>query len=273
MSARILEVSPDDYHQLPGLSASTAKVLLAQSPLHAKARHAQKPTKGMDMGTVGHRLVLGKGKAYEVLAFGDYKTNAAKAARDAARANGLVPILEDDFAKANRMAEACRVQLLERDVILDGASELAIEWTEPTIHGDVLCRGMLDHVWLDTGVILDLKFTSDAAPSSVERTAENLGYAVQEAAYLRGLTQLRPELAGRIRFLFGFCEDSEPFAMNLTASDGVFRELGERRWLRAVNEWARCTKNDTWPGYGTSINHITAPAWALAREGYSTDER
>jgi hypothetical protein len=61
--------------------------------------------------------------------------------------------------------------------------------------------------------------------------------------------------------------------MNVCEPDGIFRELGERRWIRAVTEWARCTAENRWPSYGTTVNPITAPTWALAREGYPADDR
>jgi hypothetical protein len=266
MNARILDVTPDEYHLLPAFSSTIAKTLIEKSPVHAKVLRGKKPTKGMDRGSVVHRLVLGKGKAFEVLNFGDYKTKAAQSARDAARANGRVPILGEDFEEASLAAESIRIQLADRGIDLDGESEVAVEWYEPSAHGPVQCRAMFDHVWFDRGIILDLKVTENAAPSFVERTAENLGYAIQQAAYRRALIALRPELAGREDFLFAFCEGEDPFAMNLTRPDGLFRELGDRRWSRAVASWAECLATDTWPAYGTGVNPLSAPVWALSKE-------
>ena len=273
MTARILDISPDEYHALPGLSSTIAKTLLARSPAHAKAAVGKKPTKGMDRGTIIHRLLLGKGKDYQVVQHENWTTKDAKTKRDEARALGLVPVLAHDLEDYCTAAEAIRVQLADRDVILDGASELAIQWEEQTKHGVVQCRGMLDHCWLDAGLILDLKITEDAAPSAIERTAENFGYAIQAAAYTRALTALDPTLAGRVKFLFAFCEPDAPYAINMTTPDGVFREIGERRWQRAVDSWAECQARGVWPTYGTDVNPISSPSWALAREGYSTDER
>jgi len=273
MTAKILDVTPDEYHARPGFSSTIAKVLIDQSPLHAKASAGLPPSKLLDRGTVIHRLVLGKGKDYAILQFKDWRTDKAKDARDEARKGGLVPVLEHEFADYAAAAEHIRVQLAERGIVLDGASELAVEWIEQTEHGPVTCRAMFDHLWLVEGAILDLKITGDAAPASVERTAENLGYAIQAAAYTRALTALDGDLAGRIKFLFAFCEPDDPYAINVSQPDGVFRELGERRWLRAVSTWAHCQKTGIYPGYGTSINYLNPPAWALAREGYTTDER
>lgn len=273
MTAQILDISPDEYHARSGLSSTIAKTLIARSPLHAKAEYRRRAaTKEMDVGNVVHRLVLGKGRDFEALDFGDYKTNAAKTARDAARKAGKTPVLVEAFARANTTAEAIRAGLADRGIVLDGESEVAIEWNEESAHGPVQCRGMLDHVWLTRGVIVDLKVTHDAAPTSVERTSENLGYGIQSAAYTRALTAFDPSLAGRVDFLFVFAEPEEPYAINVCRPDGMFRELGERRWLRAVSTWAECLATDTWPAYGAT-NNLSCPAWALAREGYTTEER
>ncbi len=265
MKARILDVSPDAYFDLPHFSASAAKVLIAKSPAHAKAENKRKPTKAMDAGNVIHRLVLGKGRDYRVIYADDWRTKDAKAERDEARALGLVPVLAEDFARFQVAAKRITEQLTDLSIVLDGGSEVAMEWTEETPLGTVDCRGMLDHVWIDRGLILDLKITADASPAGVERTAETFGYAIQSAAYTSALTKLRPDLAGRIKFIFAFAEQEEPFALNLCEPDGVFREIGERRWSRAVTEWCRCTANNEWPAYG-GVNTISPPPWALARD-------
>jgi hypothetical protein len=268
VKARILDVSPDEYFALPHFSASAAKVLIAKSPAHAKAENKRKPTKAIDAGNVIHRLVLGKGKEYRVVNASDWRTKVAKAERREARALGLVPVLAEDFNRFSVAADRITAQLADAGIVLDGGSEVAIEWTEQTD-----CRGMLDHVWIDRGLILDLKITADASPAGVERTAETFGYAIQSAAYTSALTKLRPDLAGRIKFVFAFAEQEEPFALNLCEPDGVFREIGERRWSRAVTEWCRCTANDEWPGY-PGLNTISPPPWALTREAFSLlDER
>jgi hypothetical protein len=273
VTAQLINCTPDEYHAIQAFSSSVAKTLIAKSPAHARAEWRKKVTPAMERGDIIHRLVLGKGKDYEVVNAKDWRTNKAKEDRDAIRAKGKVAVLVDDLEKHHIAAERIRVQLAERNIVLDGSSEQAITWTERTEFGDVPCKALLDHVWLDVGMILDLKVTEDASPNSVERTSENLGYAIQSTAYTRALVNLDPDLTGRVAFAFAFCEAEDPWAVNLSEPDGIFRELGERRWLRAVREWARCTKEDSWPSYGSAVNPITAPSWALAREGYTTDER
>lgn len=274
MTAKLLDISSDEYFELDAFSSTAAKIVHSRSPGHARAGYRKKPSKVLDAGNVIHRLVLGKGKDYHVVHAADWRTKAAQQQRDEARAQGLTPVLHDDFERYNLAAESIRCQLADRGIILDGLSEQPITWTEHTEYGDVPCKAMFDHVWPEQGLILDLKTTADASPNAVERTSENLGYGIQRAAYTRALTALDPGLAGRVGFAFVFCEiEDEPYAVNVCEPDGVFCELGERRWLRAVNTWARCLRDDHWPTYGTAINPLSAPTWALARDGHTTDER
>ena len=273
--AEILDVSPEEYHLRPGLSASIATVLIERSPRHAKAQHpayggkGRAPTKATDLGSVVHAIVLGKGKQFAPVPFDDYRTAAARKTRDDMRTEGLVPLLWHEHDNATVIAERVREGLAARGIVLDGRSEFAIEWEEPSRNGPVLCRGMMDHVWLDAGRILDLKIVADASEKAIERSAERFGYAIQATAYQRALSRLRPALAGRTEFLFAFCETEDPYAMNVTTPCGAFREIGERRWRRAVETWGHCTEHDDWPDYGLGINYISPPAWVLAREEFT----
>lgn len=267
--AKILDISFAEYHELERFSSSAAKAVIARSPAHARAEIEKKATKEMDFGSVAHRLILGKGTDFQVLNHDSYRKDIAKTERDNARAAGKVPILVEAFERANVVAESVRVQLADRGLHLDGQSEVAVTWDEETHFGPVPCKAMFDHVWLDRGVILDLKITENAAPDAVERTAENLGYAIQYAAYVRALTELDKRWVGRAQFLFAFCESHEPYAMNLMRPDGAFTELGERRWMRAVTTWGECLKKQQWPAYGAGVNNLTAPTWALTKEDYA----
>lgn len=271
-NGRIIDVQPDAYHALPGLSSSIATTVVSRSPLHGWSQHgaygarSRTPTKYMDRGSIVHALVLGKGKDIAVLDFDSYKTNAAKAARDEARALNRTPILSEDYGEALMLSVVIKSKLEARGLILNGQSEVAIEWTEDSDYGPVPCRGMLDHVFLDTGRIVDLKVVTNAAPSKVERSSEDYGYAIQACAYQRALRALDPSLAGRTEFIFAFCEPEEPFAINLSRPCGAFEHIGERRWLRAVNAWGKCIRDNHWPAYGDDINFVSPPQWALARD-------
>ncbi len=316
--ARILDVTPQEYHRLPGFSASLAKVLIASCAAKARATYErrqeqiaaedesddEKPTDEkqaqLDLGSVLHALVLGKGAERieiipaELLSGKNmaYQSDKAKAARDAARKAGRIPVKESKMPGHEATAKAIISRLADAGHALDGGgvvfgggSEFAIEWHERTPDGPVPCRCMMDHVVLSDATppfsgaapwatIYDLKIVADAHPDRNERTAEGFGYALQAAAYTRALTALYPRLGGRIQFRFLFVEPRRPFLLwDPERLSGPFRELGERRWLRAVHAWGDGLKNGRWPDYRTpDRDSITAPMWTLRNEGFQPED-
>lgn len=264
------DLSADEYHHMPGLSSSIANVLINKSPAHAFhahpmfGNHPRVATKDMDKGTMIHTLVLGRGKQIAPLQFDDWRTKAAREAREYECSIGNVPVLACDYDEAFTTASIITKNLREQEGIeLNGISEVAAFWNELTPRGPVACRGQFDHAWIgdNSAVILDLKKCMDASKNAIERSAERYGYALQAAAYRRAVTMIRPDLAGRIKFKFAFVELEKPYAMNVVEPDGMFAELGEQRWFNAVNLWAECLYTGKWPAY--SDKYISAPPWAL----------
>ncbi|MFA7295682.1 MAG: PD-(D/E)XK nuclease-like domain-containing protein [Dehalococcoidia bacterium] len=279
MTARILDITPAAYHAdarggdgPPSLSSSLAGVLLARSPLHAHAAHPRlggvkrSSTEDMDEGTIVHALVLGKGvESVAVIdGFDNFKKAAAQELRDAAIAAGKTPVLARKFEEIRAKATRIRGQLAGLGLPLDGVSELAIEWTEETESGPIVCRAMLDHVRANRTHILDLKKCRDASIEGFTKSVGSYGYDVQAAAYTRALAAVYPETAGRAEFLFAAVELDAPYAVGIYNPAGDMREIGLRRWRRACELWGRCLRDNEWPGYGAGF--VGLPRWMAIRE-------
>ena len=266
-----------DPCERPSLSASIATVIDRQSPAHAHARHPRlggvrrADTKSLDAGSLIHTMLLGQGKAIAVVDADDWRSKAAQLARDNARAEGKVPALRKDFDGAVVAATRLRERLDGFGVELAGASEPAVLWTETARGGgEVLCRGMLDHLIIDEAAaratIYDLKSARSAHPDALGRHIDTYGYAIQRAAYVRAIEAARPDLAGRVDFVLLFVELEAPYVALPVRLSGAFRALGEQRWARAVDIWERCLREDRWPAYAEATVEIEPPPWALTRE-------
>jgi hypothetical protein len=277
MTARVLDVSQAAYHAdplpTPSLSSSIAHLLVSQSPKHAWLAHprlgggAPKRSRTLDTGSMAHELLLGCGKGIEVIDADDFKTKAAREARDAAYAVGKVPVLRDDLSDAQTVVEALKGQLLDLHINLDGDSEVPLTWEEETMHGGkVLCRGMLDHLILDAGVIYDVKTIRSANPKVCQKHMLEYGYDIQWAAYTSAVGKLRPALEGRTDFVFLFCELEPPYCITPVRPSGSMRQLGSSKWNRAVESWAFCLATGKWRGYAEGIIEIDAPEYAIANE-------
>lgn len=276
-----------EYHgdpcPAPSLSSSVAKILANQTPGHAwwahprlnrsKALEVEKSSKTQLSGTVLHKLILGQGRPIKVLAFKDYRTNDAKAARDKALEAGEVPILEADMEAAEATAKNAkrRIEATDlKDVFADGEAEVTGVWQEDN---GIWCRMRLD--WLpdaarDGGhiVVPDIKTTGVSAhPAEWQRTMFDFGGDIQAAFYERGLRKLIPNVRS-VEFPFVVIEQEEPNAVSLCKVGNEALEQAHDTVALAIQSWGELLKRGTnledWPFYDNEIVAIDPPIWRAA---------
>jgi PDDEXK-like domain of unknown function (DUF3799) len=251
----------------PSLTQSIAKILLERSPLHAWHAHPRlnpnfepdNDTK-FDIGNVAHRLILGRGKEFVVLPFDDWKTKAAREAREMAAANRKLAVLAHQFERATAMVHAARDQLELRGLshfFRIGNAEVVMAWQE----GDIWFRQMLD--WLIDGqVMLDYKSTDmSVAPHNLGRMIAAGGWDVQAAMAERGLNALACSDAGR-RYIFVVQETEPPYCLSVLEISPDVLAIGRKKLDAAAMTWRVCMHERRWPGYPTEIHTPEYPAWA-----------
>lgn len=269
----------DDPASVPSLSATTAKHLDQRSPAHAYRYHPRlgggpsKHTAALTDGQAIHALVLDpESDGIVVVEHEDFRKSDARIARDEALDARKTPICRPKFERLREVAEVIRAKM---DVIVPGilsspasAREVSVFWEETTGGAPVPCRARLDAYMVTPGrvVIVDLKTTEDAHPRKCSASVESYGYAIQAAAYCRGL-RAALELARDPDFVFLFAELEPPYAVYSARLSEAYRTIGERRWLRAVETWSECLRTNEWPDYSADgVGVIQPPAWAISRE-------
>lgn len=275
MIAEILPSLPaDDYHadQVAAdrvtLSASIARILLAESPAHARAAHPRLnpdwvPThdEKFDVGTAAHALLLEGEAAVAVIEAADWRTAIAKEQREEARAAGQIPLLSKHWAAVEQMVNAVKLQIAELEVdpplFTDGKPEQTLLWEHK---GAVACRARLDWLRDDRTAIDDLKTTSRSAnPETWAKTIFSLGYDVQAAFYRRAvkaITGIEPE------FRLLVIETSAPYALCAMSLAPDAMAIADKKVDYALKLWARCLRDDNWPAYDLRVHHIEMPPWA-----------
>lgn len=277
MTARILEITADEYFAgkdaiAPWLSQSIAHRMLDQTCLHAWTYHPllggvhRKATKAMDAGQILHTLLLGKGKQLDIVDAKDWRTKAAQEARDNAVASGFVPVLRHEHDSVMDSLATIQANLAAAGIRLDGLKEVCVEWDEVGESGPVLCRAMMDNVFLDDGLIIDVKKCESAHPRGSGRHMVEYGYDIQHAAYTSAIEHLRPELIGRARMEFAFIELVPPYAVLPARPNGIMRRLGEMKWKRAIKMWERCLITKVFPGYPTKTVDLEPMPWQMSDE-------
>ena len=267
----MLTISAETYHagldDKPALSSSIAKILLKQSPHHAWLEHprlnpeyAPKERSTFDIGTAAHAMLLEGANKMAVCDYQDWRTNAAKNDRDAARAAGKVPVLPSQYKDIQAMVLAAKEAIagnIDLGYLLsEGKPEQSFFWRE----GDTECKARLDWVSDDCKLILDYKTTDIATPEAWMRSIPSQGYDIQAAWYPRALRSYSEMPAD---FVFMVQETSAPYSCYFVGMSPAYLEIGNAKVDAALKIWSECMKTDQWPDYPRRIMYPDPTQWAL----------
>jgi hypothetical protein len=257
----------------PTLSASIAHLLLARSPAHAWQAHprlnpawAPESNEAAEIGSAAHALIVGGEQRIRVIEADDYRTAAARAARDAALASGRVPVLRSRLADLDGMLQVFRrvQQQWEGDdpppleESEDAEREVTLVWIDD---GRAWLKARPDWYHRQLFLVDEYKTTSDAGPAWARRTAWMSGYDLQAALYRRALgTRIVPT---RVRWIVQ--ETRPPYAVAMYEPSALALEYAHRRLDRAIALWRQCLSENCWPAYPTSVQVIDPPAWEVAQ--------
>jgi hypothetical protein len=216
--------------------------------------------KKYDLGNVCHTLLLGRGKRIIPLNFDDYRTKAAREARDAALGTYRVPVLTKILEKAHEMREAAEKQMGGPMV---GQGEVCACWDD----GATWFRTKIDMLSEDKRTVWDYKTTSQVmSQDALASKMVSDGWDIQAAMHERALTYFEPHAAGLSSHYFLVQEASRPFALfTCRLSEGSLH-AGRQKLARADKTWRLCMHTNIWPGPSRNVNILEMPAWAARQE-------
>jgi hypothetical protein len=272
MEPGIYSISSENYHAdpapTPSLSSSIAKILINQSPSHAWLAHPRlnpdfkrDVDSRFDLGSAAHAMLLERdaSKIVRVQA-DDWRTKAAKEARDAAQANGQHAVLERQYADIVAMCTAAQDYLLDTelgDILATGTAEQSVLWQE----GAMWCRARPDLLSADRRICLDYKSTASAAPDFIAKQIGRMGYDLQSSLYSLGISTVT---GAEPSFVFLFQEICQPYSCSLVSLSNAYKSVGEAKAKRALSIWERCMTTNNWPGYSNKILYVEPSPWILA---------
>jgi hypothetical protein len=249
------------------LSSSGVKKLLTdvparfwvESPLNPE-REKDDPSKALEFGTAAHLFYLEPDLLEQSIVridAKDYKKKEAQELRDAARADGKVPLLLTDVEKLEAMRKQLFAHPIAKDAFIGGISELTLVWKDPET--GVWCKCRPDYSGPNFSYIADYKTTTDANPESFAKRAWDLGYHHSAAWYLDGIRALTGEAPKR--FYFVSQEKTWPFFVSVSYFDDDVIAAARLENRRAVRIFAECMASGKWPGY-EGVHALNLPAWA-----------
>lgn len=261
-------MSMPDYLALKAFSGGLATTLLGDSPFAAWYGSPWNPDRprddsgAADIGTYAHAMLLEGGlAALEVIDAEDWRTKAAKEARDAARAAGKTPILAKKIAAVEEMVAAAKRFIAETElyaVFTASEAEETFTWTE----AEVDCKIRPDTLASDGRVILSYKTTPGSAEprSWIRRILPQ--HEVGMALYERGIRACCGVDQTRVVHLIQSQE--RPYACSLVALAPSRQEYAERQLDTALAIWRECLETKRFPSYPPMIHYAELEAWRAA---------
>lgn len=277
-----------DYLNLPAFSASLASEIIERCPYAAWFESWLNPTPppnddsdASDAGTIGHSILLeGSTDGLCIIDPNDHpaeKTGAIpkgwtnksiRAARDAARARGKIPVMPEDMDAIGGMVDSARAfidSLRESEPAVwsafqpnGGESELSCVWQD----GATLCRMRPDRINNERTVIVDAKFTGMSAEPDAFSRGPMARHKISAAFYRRGCEAIFDTLPD---YLFLVVEMNPPYLCSLVGVDPAGLQLGGEKVAYALAEWARCVAAGAWPAYPARACYPETPIWEQAR--------
>lgn len=244
----------------PWLTPSIARVLMTQTPLHARqhcpyygAGDRPPATAAMDEGTIIDQIVLDGVADVVIVDAPDWRTKAAREQRDEAVAAGRIPVLAGDYdrlvAAARRIRMCATVEVM--DALDHGRIKERLYWERNGVH----CSTEPDIV--HAAAVIDLKRTRICPTADAwRRHVCRMAMHIQAAAHL--------EATGAERFGWLVVEAGPPHSVVLHWAGASLIECGRRDWERAREAWRRCVADDDWPG--PEGGEIEAEDWLVAAD-------
>lgn len=255
-------LSMSDYLALDALGSSVAFEVINRSPFHAKYKKTSGAlwAKAADKGVIAHQLLLENSEDGIVLVeAADWRTKAAREARDQAYAEGKTPILAHEIAEIRRMvksAQTCVEQTELAGVFGTGQAEVTIDWED----NGTLCKARPDYLAKDFHISLKTTMASAEPSTWCRRQLGPSGYDFQLAFYDRGLKANDLKVEHRILVI----EQQPPYGCAVIALGSDKRTIAEVRVDQAIKLWAECLENATFPGYTNETYLAEATPWEIS---------
>lgn len=255
----ITDLASKDYHAHAALGSSSIRTLTNQTPAKFDyQRNHPYYSDAFDLGQAAHSVILEDSfDGIQEVEAENWLTKAAKEAKAAARAAGMVPLLTKEIATVRRMRDSVMAHERARYILGGGTPEVSFFWDHES-GTELKCRPdkwTPDH---ELGnLIVDLKTTVSADPHKFAKSVADFGYHQQEAHYVDGVRAHGFDP----KFVFVLVEKTAPYLVNVVTLDPYAVELGRAANEKGIRLFNECTANNNWPGYPVA-EPISLPYWA-----------
>lgn len=270
----LYDLPADAYHagpcDGPSIGSSGLRTILNECPAkywYESELNPQRPKvekKEFDFGRAAHTWLLEGDKflaTIHVMTPGlNMNTKEAKAEKAEAAGAGLTIVSADDFENIKGMRDALASHEWAGAAFKAGRVEPSLIWRDAETGVWLRCRP--DFLPNALAYIPDYKTAASARPARFIRAAYDFGYHMQAAHEMDGIEAVMGERPKS--FFFVVQEKKAPWLISVVALDAEAIAWGRIQNRAAVDLYARCLKENRWPGYAEEVVEMPLPAYALA---------
>ena len=256
----------------PSFDSGTARHLITRSPLHAWYQHPrlnpvpadEEHGAALDVGGACHAMLLEDDESrFAIVEADDWRTKAAREARDQAHADGRIPLLARQMDPIRAIVGQSRLAINRcdelKDVFHDAIREQVCLWQDD----GAWCRARPDCVSADGDIVLNYKTTA----ASAEPDGFGSGMLIRELYHLqayhhaRGLWREAGSSGNLPKCLWLIQEVEPPYAASILGASPALTALAEAQWEHALALWRQCLAEARWPAYPSRVCWIEPAAW------------
>ena len=295
------DVPAETYHCAPGFSHSMSKLMSPPARLKADMDaddETETDNVALIMGTLVHAAILEPEKPLPKIAVKPedvnfFRTNVGKQWKVEQHKLGKVILKVEELEAVNKMVDAIKAHKLCQRIFATGRSEVSIfervsvdlNLTQLTNEGvkyitqEVLLKARMD--WLPEGnALVDIKtvMAGGADEDKFQKIFTDNRYWTQASWYLdrwnskygnvipdSGKLQDAFTYTNKENFVFIAVEKVPPYLVNVFYVDDETLSAARRQNARDIEVFARCTKNDSWPGFSDEMKKIKLTEWENKR--------
>lgn len=255
-------ITADAYHAGPGVSRSQLWTLYCKSPAHLVGGEKE-DTQALVFGRAVDDALLMPETFEKTYVRGPEDRRGGRWTNAQANATntGQTLLTEGDYDACRVIRDAVHANSYLNRIIVSSHSQTGTSayWID-AISGE-LCKARADLLRRDIGLILDLKTAREADPKHFANAVANYGYHVQEAYYSDGYNyaSAKLDIGG---FVFLAIEKEPPYAFGVyELMPGAVAE-GRAIYRKALDTYAKCKRENYWPGYPEEVTPLDLPRWA-----------
>lgn len=260
-SARMVDISNEEYHASEGLSSSAINLIL-DCPRKYYYKYILKrdfeQTDAMAFGSMFHAYILEREKFKEqYFIVRDMPRAGSKGRLELEKKAFPKEIIKlDDFYELFHMKQSLHELPNFKRMLSNGEAEKSIYWQEPETGVILKCRP--DFFNTKVACVFDLKTTKSASVTEFSKSIYNYGYYIQAALQIDGLKAVFGVDYSSVNIAI---EKVPPYLVGAYRMEESAIEMGRFQYKRACRRFLECKQNNKWPGYSEKIEPIALPYW------------